>query len=758
MPLKPCFRCHSFPRSNRARLLLALLYGALITLAFVLWPLGRAHDVAVAALFRDMIEPSSTLPRRRYMVLTVIAIAALAGLAIGVAEDRKIALIYVVASAAVFVVLRLLAAAIMAVSRRVPRPRSTTLRLALSNIYRPGALTPSVVLSLGLGLSLLVTLALIEGNLRRQLTSTLPKQAPSFFFLDVASAEAERFNAFVRDHSPADARLDEVPMLRGRIVSLKGVPVEDIKPDPEAAWVLQSDRGITFAEDVPEGSAIVEGAWWPNDYDGPPVVSFEKRIADLLKLKVGDPIVVNVLGRNVEATIANLRRVDWENLGINFVMLFPPNTFHGAPYNLLATLTYADGGKPDTELKLIKEIARAFPAVTTVRVKEALDAINSIVGDLSVAVRAAAGITLIASILVLAGALAAGHHTRVYDAVILKTLGATRGRLVLAYGIEYAILGLITAVIATAAGAAAGAYVVKEVMHFRFVFTPSAALIAAGVVGLLYGRLRAYRHLAGARPETGLGIEEFVILGLRKRVFHRSRNLSGNSLAALIHGPHIDAPEFDHETPITTGPAVNGSLEGKEVIMSDYNTNPANRIGTPATRAGVAVDQGLRAYMLRVYNYMALGLAITGVAAWFIFTQSVTADPALAVARVGNIMLTDLGRTLFVSPLKWLVIFRAVRVRAVAELRHQSAQRLDGANPVLGLRRDRRHFACHDLHGLYAHQHRAAYSSSRRHRSVASASTAIRRSAICPHWDRFCSWGCLASSSHRSSTSGSLPR
>ncbi|HXM30772.1 MAG TPA: FtsX-like permease family protein, partial [Xanthobacteraceae bacterium] len=494
------------PSVQPAALLLALLYGALITLAFVLWPLGRAHDVAVSALFRDRIEPSGTWPRRRYIVLTAIAIAALAGLAIEAAEDRRIALIYVVASAAVFVVLRLLAAAIMAVSRRVPRPRSTTLRLALSNIYRPGALTPSVVLSLGLGLSLLVTLALIEGNLRRQLTSTLPKQAPSFFFLDVTSVEAERFNAFVRGHSPADARLDEVPMLRGRIVSLKGVPAEEIKPDPEAAWVLQSDRGITFAEEVPEGTTIVDGAWWPSGYDGPPAVSFEKRTADLLKLKVGDPIVVNVLGRNVKATIANLRRVDWENLGINFVMLFPPNTFHGAPYNLLATLTYQDGGKPDTELKLIKEIALAFPAVTTVRVKEALDAINSIVSDLSVAVRAAAGITLIASILVLAGALAAGHHTRVYDAVILKTLGATRGRLVLAYGLEYAILGLITAVIATATGAAAGAYVVKEVMHFRFVFTPSAAMIAAGVAvffTVVFGLVGTWRAL-GQKPASVL--------------------------------------------------------------------------------------------------------------------------------------------------------------------------------------------------------------------------------------------------------------
>ncbi len=494
------------PSIQPTALLLAALYGLVITLAFVLWPLGRAHDVAVSALFRDVIKPGSAWPRRRYIVLTVLATAFLAALAIFASEERRIAIIYVVASAAVFVVLHALASGIMAVARRMPRPRSTTLRLALSNIYRPGALTPTVVLSLGLGLSLLVTLALIEGNLRRQLTATLPNQAPSFFFLDVSSSETERFNAFVREHAPKDARLDEVPMLRGRIVSLKGVPVEDIKPDPEAAWVLQSDRGITYAEEVPEGSTIVEGSWWPQDYDGPPVVSFEKRIADLLKLKVGDPVVVNVLGRNVEASIANLRRVDWESLSINFVMQFPPNVFSGAPHTVLATLTYPDGGKPEAELKLTREVANAFPAVTTVRVKEALEAISSIVGDLSVGVRAAAGITLIASILVLAGALAAGHHTRVYDAVILKTLGATRGRLVLAYGIEYAILGLITAIIATAAGGLAGAFVVKEVMHFRFVFTPSAAGVAAGVSVVLtvaFGLIGTWRAL-GQKPASVL--------------------------------------------------------------------------------------------------------------------------------------------------------------------------------------------------------------------------------------------------------------
>jgi putative ABC transport system permease protein len=368
-------------------------------------------------------------------------------------------------------------------------------------VHRPGALTPTVVLSLGLGLSLLVTLALIESNLRNQLTAALPERAPSFFFIDIPSSDSERFSNFVLKRATG-ARLDEVPLLRGRIVRVKDTPAEQVTPDPDAAWVLRGDRGITFAKDIPAGSTLAAGAWWPPDYDGPPLVSFDQRLAAGLGLGLGDTIAVNVLGRTVEARIANLRTIEWESLGINFVMLFSPNSFRGAPHTVLATLTFPNGGSVATELALLKEIAAAFPAVTTVRVKEALEAINALVTDLALAIRGASLVTLAASVLVLAGALAAGHHSRVYDAVILKTLGATRGRLVLAYGLEYAILGLATALVATAAGGIAAAYVVEEVMRFRFGFSAWAAALAAGTAVALtvaFGLVGTWRAL-GEKP------------------------------------------------------------------------------------------------------------------------------------------------------------------------------------------------------------------------------------------------------------------
>jgi putative ABC transport system permease protein len=466
------------PALHPAELVLALIYGLITALAFALWPLGRAHDVPVGALFRDTVAPQPRWPRKTYLALTALAVLALNALAVLSAYDRHVAIVYIGVAAGVFVTLRLVAALLMLVARHAPRARSTVLRMAVANIHRPGALTATIVLSLGLGIALLVTVIEIDGNLQRQFSNELPAKAPSFYFLDIPADQATRFDAFVRKEAPG-AKLEQVPMLRGRIVSANGIPAEQIKPKEGAAWVLQSDRGITYASEIPAGSRLVEGQWWAPDYAGPPLLSFEKKIADGLGLKLGDPVVVNVLGRNITARIANMRTVDWESLGINFVMVFSPHAFDGAPATHLATLTYADGGTPAQEGAITRAVAGTFPMVTALRVKDALEAIGGIVANLVLAIRGASALTLVIAALVLGGALAAGHRHRVYDAVILKTLGATRARLLAAYTIEYLLLGTATALFGVLAGSLAGWLIVSDLMHLRFAWLPLPALAAA---------------------------------------------------------------------------------------------------------------------------------------------------------------------------------------------------------------------------------------------------------------------------------------
>ncbi|MCA0275044.1 MAG: ABC transporter permease [Proteobacteria bacterium] len=479
-----------------AALAMAALFGVLVTLAFAILPLGRARDVPATALFREMGFEGRGMPRFVYVATALVIAAALALLAIWFAGDRRIATIFVGATVFSFLVLRVVGLGVQWLARKSPRVRSTALRLAIGNIHRPGALTPSVVLSLGLGLTLLVTLALIDGNLRRQISGSLPERAPNFFFVDIQPGEVDDFAKLVETEAPG-GKLVRVPMLRGRVMALNGTEVQKLNVPPEGAWVLRGDRGLTYAKNIPENSTLSQGTWWPADYAGEPLVSFSAQEGRELDLKLGDTVTVNVLGRNVTAKIASFREVQWETMGINFVMVFSPNTFAGAPHSWLATLTEQKAAPAD-EAKILNAVTRSYPAITTVRVKDALDVVNRLVAQLGTAIRAAAGVALIASVLVLAGALAAGNRARIHDAVILKTLGATRRTLIAAFSLEYMLIGLATAVFALAAGGVAAWFVVARIMTLPSQFLPEVAvatIIAALVLTVGFGLIGTWRVL-----------------------------------------------------------------------------------------------------------------------------------------------------------------------------------------------------------------------------------------------------------------------
>jgi putative ABC transport system permease protein len=457
---------------------LAVLYGLLVTLSFALGPLGRARALPASSLFADRAIHAPVRIPLRDRIAQAVALLALAGLAVALSDDRRLAFYFVGSVVAAFIVLRVVGVTIMAAARRAGAIRGTTLRLAVRNIHRPGALTPSVVLSLGLGLTLLVSLALIDTNLRSQLSGAVVEQAPDFFFVDIQDQERESFVRTMMEAAPR-GQVETVPMLRGRIVAIDGVPSAEVRAGGRSSWALRGDRGITYADDVPANSTIVAGDWWPPDYEGEPLVSLEHEIAEDLDLEIGDTITVNVLGRNVTARIANLRDLEWESLSINFVLVFSPNTLRGAPHAHLATLRMPEEAAREEERAVISAVTRGFPGVTAISVRDAIESINAVIADLAVAVRVAASLAIVISMLVLGGALAAGHRQRRHDAVVLKTLGATRSVLLSAFALEYGLLGAATAFFAVLAGTAAAWYVVTELMDLDFAIHPSVAATAA---------------------------------------------------------------------------------------------------------------------------------------------------------------------------------------------------------------------------------------------------------------------------------------
>ena len=476
---------------------LGLVYGLLTALAFSIAPLGRAHDLPVTTLIRDMIEERRGWPRLRYLVGAALAGAALIALAVLTSPQRSVAAMVAGSTVAAFLALRLVAFGLAYLARRAPSSRFVEWRMALAAIHRPGALTPSVVLSLGLGLTALVALTLIDANMRSELRHSEPGVTPSFFFLDVRGADAGAFVDFVKREAPG-VKISETPMMRGRFVRLGDRPVEQVKPSDKVAWALEGDRGVTFADKPPEGSEVVAGTWWASDYSGPPLVSMEKEVAEGLGLHLGDTVVVNVLGRDISAKLANLRKVNWRSFAINFVLVYSPNALKGAPYTELVSASLPSAAA-DAELKLMRAVAHDFPNVASVRVREAMENVETLVMKLALAIRAATGVALATSVLVLAGALAANRRARLADATILKILGATRRRLTTMFLIEYALLGLATAAFGVAAGTIAAYWVAVRIMELDFVFDWRAALAAAAgglaiTVGL--GMIGAWRVLS----------------------------------------------------------------------------------------------------------------------------------------------------------------------------------------------------------------------------------------------------------------------
>lgn len=487
LPLKLSAGLYGLP------LITATAFGFLITVAFALWPLSTARSLPATALFRSNIQPAGSGLRGLYLIAFVGAFLAIALLALASFPEPRFTVIYFGGVIASFAILYGLARALVAVARRIPRPRNAALRLAVANLHRPGAPTVSVVLSLGIGLALFVTLALLDANLTRELRQNLPEKAPAFFFMDIQPGELEGFKSAALAAQGVES-IDTVPMLRGRIKVVNGVPAKDVTPSQDAAWALRGDRGLTYSETPPTGSKVVAGEWWPANYDGPPLVSFSKDIADGLNLGIGDTVTVNVLGRDIKATIASLREVEWESLGINFVMVFSPNALRAAPHTHLATIVMS----PEHESALLGGLTKTFPTVTAVRVRDALDAVSDLLGKLLFAVRGSNGITLLVGILVLAGAMATGLKSRIYDAVILKTLGATRRQLISAHALEYALLGALTSIFAVLAGAASSWGIVRFVMGFDWQFEPLTAagtVIFASAVTVIAGFAATWRAL-----------------------------------------------------------------------------------------------------------------------------------------------------------------------------------------------------------------------------------------------------------------------
>ena len=475
-------------------LLLAAAFGALTSAVFSLPPLAAAARRAPVALFRD-VEAAGGERAGLAAILAAAGLAVLlAALAVATAPDRVLALWFVAGTLAAYGIFFAAATATVRLARRFRSAAGPgALRRALAALARPGGETGGLLLSLGFGVTVLVAIASVEEGLSRQLREEIPAGAPTHFFIDIQPDQTERFDAVIAG-TPGAVLDRRTPHLRARIASIDGVPAVAAQVPENARWALRSERGLTWSADPPEGAEIVAGKWWPRDYRGPPLVSFDANLAHAFGLEPGDRIAFNILGRTVEARIANLRRIAWRTLRMQFTTIFAPGALDRAPQTYIATVR----APPEAETGLTSAMAAALPNVSAIRVKEALALVTELVGRMGVAIRMVAAVGLAAGLAVLAGAIAAGRRRRQRDAVVFKVLGATRADLVRSYLLEFAMLGGVAALIGAVLGLAAGYVLLEEVMDIAWtapVATAAATALAAIAVTALFGFLGTWRVL-----------------------------------------------------------------------------------------------------------------------------------------------------------------------------------------------------------------------------------------------------------------------
>ena len=485
LPVDPEFGV--YPRA----LLMAASFGALAAALFAAWPLAAAARTAPVALFRD-VRGRARAGRGAGFAVAGLA-AALAALTILTAPDPRFAAWFVAGTLVTFALFAASARATVGLARAFRGAGPGALRRALAGLARPGGETAGLLLSLGFGVTVMVAIATVEDGFADQLRDRLPRDAPSHFFIDIQPGQVAEFEDIVE--ADPEARLDQIMAhLRARIVALNGTRADRAEVAPQARWGLNDELGISHAAAAPDGTEIVAGTWWPSDHNGRPRISFDAQLAAGFGLGVGDRITFNILGREVDAEIANLRRISWDNLRMQFTTIFAPGALEGAPQTFIATVR-AD---PDAEARLTAGMAKALPNVSAIRVKDALDRAAELLFRIGLAVRAVAAVGLAAGLAVLAGAIAAGRRRRERDAVIFKVLGATRRDLARSYLVEFLILGAVAAAIGSALGLAAGFVLLEEVMGLAWTapLRPALATAATAVaLTALFGFVGTWRVL-----------------------------------------------------------------------------------------------------------------------------------------------------------------------------------------------------------------------------------------------------------------------
>ena len=469
-----------YPKFSLINFIKIFLVGLLVLVIFSIPTISSIDQVKASNLFRNVFQNLQFYYSKKSITFSIILLLALVLIFTFSSEKASYSFGYFVAFFICLIVFFLLSKIVIYSLKKFNFSSNILLKVSIKNITQTKSITPITIMSLGLGVTLLLTLALVGTNFKREIAKSIPDIAPDYFFVGIQKGEKEKFERGIYNMDP-DANIEILPMVSSGIVKINGVnPNTYIKPDNDSYWVIGSERRSSWIENVPKDNPILEGEWWDLSKPNELQISLDAKVANDFKIKLGDIFTLNIYGREIDGKVINFREVDYRDLSINFAMLFNPQFAENIPHEYLATAKFNDPDKFDETLML-----EVLPSLSMIKIADYLTKVTAVLNKVFIAVTLISAVTIVIGLIVITSAIMVQGKVKEYQNLVFKILGFSKKDIVYSSLIEFLIVFMSVILIATFFAVTGSKFIIENIFDLLWKFDFKVLVYLGSSVGLV---------------------------------------------------------------------------------------------------------------------------------------------------------------------------------------------------------------------------------------------------------------------------------
>ena len=469
-----------YPKFSLINFIKIFIVGLLVLIIFSIPTISSIDQVKASNLFRNVFQNLQFYYSKKSVILSFILLSFLVLLFTLGSERPSYSLGYFLAFFICLIVFFLLSKIIIYLLKKFNFISNISLKVSIKNITQTKSITPITIMSLGLGVTLLLTLALVGTNFKREIARSIPDIAPDYFFVGIQKGEKKKFEQGVYKMDP-DADIEIVPMVSSGIVKINGVnPNSYIKPDNDSYWVIGSERRSSWVENIPKDNPILKGEWWDLSKPNQLQISLDAKVAKDFNIELGDIFTLNIYGREIDGEIVNFREVDYRDLSINFAMLFNPQFAQKIPHEYLATAKFK---KPDNfdETKMLE----VLPSLSMIKIADYLNKVTSVLNKVFIAVTLISGVTIVIGLIVISSAIMVQGKVKEYQNLVFKILGFSKKEIIFSSLIEFIIIFMSVILIAIFFAVIGSKFIMENIFELVWQFDFKVLIYLGTSIGIV---------------------------------------------------------------------------------------------------------------------------------------------------------------------------------------------------------------------------------------------------------------------------------